>query len=104
MSNQGIYAGPINTNPNRDRKDICNINTKENRLWVLEFEIEGEGKGCSVVKTNNANQAIYSLKSSGIYNGESHKYVVTRVEEIIIGPLNGLIAEQIVTYKEVNNM
>lgn len=104
MSNKGIYAGPLNNSPNRDRVNN-NCNTEiESRLWVLEFDIKGKGKGCSVVKANNANQAIYSLKSSGIYNGESHKYVVTRVEEIIIGPLNGLIAEQIVTYKEVNNM
>lgn len=104
MSNQGIYAGPINTNPNRDRKDICNTNTKENRLWVLEFEIEGEGKGCSVVKANNVNNAIMSLKQNGMYNGTSYKYIITRVEEVIVGPLNELIAEQVVTYKETNNM
>ena len=104
MSYQGIYAGPIDTSPNRDRKDICNNNKEKSRLWILEFEIEGEGKGCSVVKANNANNAIMSLKQSGIYNGTSYKYIVTRVEEVIIGPLNELIAEQIVTYKEVNNM
>lgn len=104
MSNQGIYAGPIDTSPNRDRKDICNTNTKENRLWVLEFEIEGEGKGCSVVKANNVNNAIMSLKQNGMYNGTSYKYIITRVEEIIVGPLNELIAEQVVTYKETNNM
>lgn len=104
MSNQGIYAGPIDTSPNRDRKDIYNNNKEESRLWILEFEIEGEGKGCSVVKANNANNAIMSLKQSGIYNGTSYKYIVTRVEEVIVGPLNELIAEQIVTYKEANNM
>lgn len=92
---QGIYCGPIDTPPNRDREG-CPINDAPMRLWILEFDVIGTGKGCAVVKAGNAKQAEGVLKAQGMYNGKSFLYEVTRIEEVITPPCVGLIAEQVV--------
>lgn len=95
MGQQGIYCGPVETSPNRDRES-CPIEESPMRMWVMEFNIYGIGKGCSVVKANNAKMAEQTLKSQGMYNGTPKMYEVTRIEEIIEPPCNGLMCEQIV--------
>lgn len=82
-------------------KDCSSQNTL--LLWVMEYEITGIGKGCAMCKATNAQQAEILLKSSGIYNGSSHLYKVTRIEQIIVPPSNGLMAEQLITFEELNN-
>ena len=39
MGQQGIYVAPCSVKPNRDRTDIVESACKEQRLWVIEFEI-----------------------------------------------------------------
>lgn len=94
MGQQGIYCGPVETQPNRDR-EVCPVEESPMRLWILEFTVYGFGKGCAVVKANNAKKAEQNLKSEGMFNGTPEMYEVTRVEEIIEPPCNGLMCEQI---------
>lgn len=95
MSQTGIYCGPIDTSPNRDR-EVCPVSNVPMRLWVLEFIVHGVGKGCAVVKAGNPKQAEGILKAQGVFNGMQHLYKVTRIEEIIEPPCAGLLAEQVV--------
>ncbi|MBS5087601.1 MAG: hypothetical protein KHZ36_07250 [Clostridiaceae bacterium] len=95
MGQSGIYCGPIDTSPNRDR-ETCLISNVPMRLWILEFNVIGVGKGCAVVKAGNPKQAEGLLKAQGVFNGRQHLYEVTRVEEIIEPPCAGLLAEQVV--------
>jgi hypothetical protein len=95
MGQSGIYCGPIDTSPNRDR-ETCPISDAPMRLWVLEFNVIGVGKGCAVVKAGNPKQADGLLKAQGAFNGIQHLYEVTRIEEIIEPPCAGLLAEQVV--------
>lgn len=98
---QGIYCAPNNVLPNRDRVDMECAPDGAMQLWVIEYEVTGIGKGCAVCKATNPKQAEMLLKSNGIYNGSSHLYKVTRIEQVIVPPCNALIAEQVVTYEEV---
>lgn len=95
MVQSGIYCGPIDTSPNRDR-EVCPVTDLPMRLWVLEFEVIEIGKGCAVVKAPNPREATALLKAQGVYNGRSMLYEVTRCEEIIEPPCAGLLAEQVV--------
>lgn len=95
MGQTGIYCGPIDTSPDRDR-EVCPVSNVPMRLWVVEFNVTGTGKGCAVVKAGNAKQAEGLLKAQGVFNGRQHLYEVTRVEEIIEPPCAGLLAEQVV--------
>ena len=70
------------------------------QLWVMEYEVNGVGKGCAMAKAINAKEAVNILKSSGLYNGTPRLYNVTRVEQIIVPPCNGLMAEQVVTFNQ----
>lgn len=101
MSQTGIYCGPIDTSPNRDR-EVCPVSNVPMRLWVLEFIIHGVGKGCAVVKAGNPKQAEGILKAQGVFNGMQHLYKVTRIEEIIEPPCAGLLAEQVVEIDTAN--
>ena len=67
------------------------------RLWMIEYNITGIGKGCAVIKASNAKRAEEILKSEGTYNGTPSKYSIVRIEEIICSPAESLIAEQNVT-------
>ena len=101
MSQTGIYCGPIDTSPNRDR-EVCPVSNVPMRLWVLEFIVHGVGKGCAVVKAGNPKQAEGILKAQGVFNGMQHLYKVTRIEEIIEPPCAGLLAEQVVEINTAN--
>ena len=101
MSQTGIYCGPIDTSPNRDR-EVCPVSNVPMRLWVLEFIVHGVGKGCAVVKAGNPKQAEGILKAQGVFNGMQHLYKVTRIEEIIEPPCAGLLAEQVVEIEVAN--
>ena len=70
------------------------------QLWVMEYEVNGVGKGCAMAKAINAKEAVNILKSSGLYNGAPSLYNVTRVEQIIVSPCNGLMAEQVVAFNQ----
>lgn len=95
MGQSGIYCGPVETPPNRDR-EVCPVEKMPMRLWVVEFTVIEVGKGCAVVKAGNAKQAEGILKAQGVFNGMQHLYEVTRIEEIIEPPCAGLLAEQVV--------
>lgn len=101
MRQTGIYCGPIDTSPNRDR-EVCPVSNVPMRLWVLEFIVHGVGKGCAVVKAGNPKQAEGILKAQGVFNGMQHLYKVTRIEEIIEPPCAGLLAEQVVEIDTAN--
>lgn len=96
MGQQGIYVAPCSVKPNRDRTDIVEAACKEQRLWVIEFEVSNIGKGCAVVKASNPKDAENKLKTEGSYNGTSYMYKITRIEEIIPSPCGMLLCEQIV--------
>lgn len=98
---QGIYCAPDNIIPNRDRVDVGCAPDGAMQLWVMEYKVTGIGKGCAMCKAINPQQAEMLLKSNGIYNGSSYLYKVTRIEQVIVPPCNGLMAEQVVTYKDV---
>lgn len=98
---QGIYCAPDTTIPNRDRVDAGCAPDGAMQLWVMEYEVTGVGKGCAMCKATNPQEAEMLLKSNGIYNGSSYLYKVTRIEQVIVPPCNGLMAEQVVTYKDV---
>lgn len=101
MGQSGIYCGPVDTSPNRDR-EVCPVSNVPMRLWVLEFIVHGVGKGCAVVKAGNPKQAEGILKAQGVFNGMQHLYKVTRIEEIIEPPCAGLLAEQVVEIDTAN--
>lgn len=101
MGQTGIYCGPIDTSPNRDR-EVCPVSNVPMRLWVVEFNVIGIGKGCAVVKAENPKQAEGILKAQGVFNGMQHLYKVTRIEEIIEPPCAGLLAEQVVEIDTAN--
>lgn len=85
----------ISTDTNKLNKEgKCEIKEFP-KLWILEFDITNNGKGCAVIKANNANNAIRILLAGGQYNGTPSSYKVTRVEEIIESPDEMLICEQI---------
>lgn len=98
---QGIYCGPKDITPNRDSVNVGCAPDGALQLWVMEYEVTGVGKGCAMCKATNPQEAEMLLKSNGIYNGSSHLYKVTRIEQVIVPPCNALIAEQVVTYEEV---
>lgn len=103
MTQTGIYAAPCRTTPNRDRVDTKVAICKEIRLWIVEFSIKDIGNGCAVVKADNPKQAEVLLKTQGTFNGSSHLYNITRIEEIIPSPDSMLICEQLVTnVKDLN--
>lgn len=97
MTQRGIYAAPCDIVPNRDRVDNTDCAVKEQKLWIIEFEVKTLGKGCAVVKASNPKEAETLLKSEGILNGTPSLYDITRIEEIIPSPDSMLIAEQIAT-------
>lgn len=101
MTQKGIYAAPCDIVPNRDRVDNTDCAVKEQKLWIIEFEVKTLGKGCAVVKAFNPKEAETLLKSEGVYNGMSYLYDIIRVEEIVPSPDSMLIAEQIATFKEI---
>ena len=89
---KGIYAGPCNNEPNRDRKDICN---KKLSLWIIEFFIGNVYPGCAVVKASNAREAEMLVKTNGTFNGNPDMYKITRIEEIVESYEAMLLCEQI---------
>ncbi len=100
---RGIYAAPCDIRPNRDREDTVELACKEQRLWVIEFSIKDIGNGCAIVKANNPKQAEVLLKTQGTFNGSSHLYNITRIEEVIPSPDSMLICEQLATnVKDLN--
>ena len=66
------------------------------KLWIIEFEIRNDGRGCAVVKAGNPNEASRVLKSEGLYNGSPSDYMIYRIEEIVPSPDTMLICEQVV--------
>ena len=100
MTQQGIYVAPTNINPNRNRIDVKCVEAKEQKLWIIEFEIKGVGNGCSVVKSPNAKGAEVLLKTQGTFNGTPSMYKITRIEEIVMSPDSMLICEQIAVADE----
>lgn len=93
---RGIYVAPCDDVPNRDRVDNTDCAVREQKLWIIEFEIKAIGKGCAVVKASNPKEAETLLKSEGTFNGMGYLYSITRIEEIVPSPDSMLIAEQIV--------
>ena len=100
MTQQGIYVAPTNVSPNRNRTDVKCAEAKEQKLWIIEFEIKGVGNGCSVVKSPNARGAEVLLKTQGSFNGTPSMYKITRIEEIVMSPDSMLICEQIAVADE----
>lgn len=100
MGQQGIYVAPCSTKPNRDRVNTNCVETVKQRLWIIEFEIKGVGRGCSVVKSPNAKGAEVLLKTQGTFNGTPSMYKITRIEEISMSPDSMLICEQIAVADE----
>ena len=100
MGQQGIYVAPCSVKPNRARIDNVEVACKEQRLWVIEFEISNIGKGCAVVKASNPKDAENKLKTEGDYNGAPYMYNISRIEEIIPSPSGMLLCEQIVLKEE----
>ena len=80
---------------------VCTVNNDNElgkgtqRLWVIEFNVF-KNKGCAVVKAENSKKAELLLKAEGSYNGQSNKYEITRIEEILPSPSSMLLAEQII--------
>lgn len=74
----------------------CHVPPVNKRLWIIEFDIKGDGRGCAVVKANNPNEASRVLKSEGLYNSNPINYMIYRIEEIIPSPDTMLICEQVV--------
>lgn len=70
------------------------------KLWVIEFNVRSIGKGCAIVKAHNPEDAIQILKTNGMYNGSQEDYLITKVEEVVVPPCCGLMAEEIITYAE----
>lgn len=68
------------------------------KLWVIEFDIRGIGKGCAMVKAPNANEANQILRANGMYNATPSEYLITKTEEIDTPHCCGLLAEQTVDY------
>lgn len=100
MSQQGIYAGPIDSSPNRDREEIaCTVN-EAFKLWVIEFNVRAIGKGCAIVKAHKPEDASQILKTSGMYNGNPESYLITKIQEVVVPPCCGLMAEEVITYEE----
>lgn len=97
MTQKGIYVSPCDVKPNRDRVDINRLMVKEQRLWVIEFNVKGVGNGCAVVKARNPKEAEALLKADGSFNGTPFMYDIIRIEEIVPSPDSMLIAEQIIT-------
>lgn len=64
------------------------------RLWVVTYDLRDIGKGVAMVKASNARDAEQILKTSGMYNGTQSTYLVTMIEEVVIPPCCGLMAEQ----------
>ena len=100
ITQKGIYVAPCDIVPNRDRVDNTDCAVKEQKLWIIEFEVKTLGKGCAVVKAFNPKEAETLLKSGGAFNGMSYLYDIIRVEEIVPSPDSMLIAEQIVMFDE----
>lgn len=63
------------------------------RMWLIVYNIRHEGKGVAVCKAKNARQAEILLRTSGKFNGNTTKYVVLTIEEIIPSPDSMLLAE-----------
>lgn len=74
----------------------CHVPPVNKKLWIIEFEIRNDGRGCAVVKAGNPNEASMVLKSEGLYNGSPIDYRIYRIEEIVPSPETMLICEQIV--------
>lgn len=74
----------------------CHVPPVNKKLWIIEFEIRNDGRGCAVVKAGNPNEASRVLKSEGLYNGNPVNYMIYRIEEIVPSPETMLICEQIV--------
>lgn len=68
------------------------------QLWVLEFEVRGVGKGCAMCKASNPEEAGILLMKNGVFNGVPSAYLITRIEQVIVPPCNGLMAEQLVPF------
>lgn len=74
---------------------MCDCKVEKDRLWIIEFNVSGQGKGCAVVKAKGPAEAERILVSEGTFNGTPLLYGITRVEEIIESPAPMLICEQI---------
>ena len=74
----------------------CHVPPVNKKLWIIEFEIRNDGRGCAVVKAGNPSEASRVLKSEGLYNGSPIDYMIYRIEEIVLSPETMLICEQIV--------
>ena len=74
----------------------CHVPPMNKKLWIIEFEIRNDGRGCAVVKAGNSNEASMVLKSEGLYNGSPIDYRIYRIEEIVPSPETMLICEQII--------
>ena len=98
---QGIYAGTVDTKPNRDRNNRRKFMADTMSLWVIEFNIEGQGKGTAICRAENPMKATQLLERDGMY--QSVGYKITKIEEVSLSPCSMLLSEQVVTYKEVNN-
>ncbi len=68
------------------------------KLWVITYDIRGIGKGTAMVKASNPECAEQTLKTNGMYNGTPEVYLVTKIEEVVVPPCNGLMAEQNVEF------
>lgn len=97
MTQKGIYTAPCDVKPNRVKVDINRLMIKEQRLWVIEFNVRNMDKGCAVIKAYSPKEAERLLRSEGILNGTPSLYDITRIEEIVPSPDSMLIAEQIAT-------
>lgn len=78
----------------------CEIQAKDASLWLINFNIKGEGKGTAIIKAHSPNTASMLLKNNGMYNGTSSKYEIYQIEELIPSPEEMLISEQVLINNE----
>ena len=71
------------------------------KVHIVEFDVQGVGKGNAIVKAENPRAAENLLKYSGMFNGTPYLYKIKKIEELDILPCAGVLSENIVTVKEV---
>lgn len=86
-----------------DCQESCRTcSDRELKLWIIEFRIKGQEKGCAVVKAGNPREAEILLKTEGTRNGLPYLYNITRIEEVPSSPAPMLLCEQVVWDKTLD--
>lgn len=71
----------------------CTENNLPLKIWVIDYYLSVGIRGIAVVKAPNPKRAEEILRADGAFNG-SNRYKITRIEEVLETPLEGLLSEQ----------